>query len=296
MQPAELQFAQRLASQEKGIRERAVRKLRQYLSVKTQRETGGRGRPAAPHGGRAAGGCGARDPGARPCASAPRAPPPADPARRDDEGLAGAPGGAGSGAAGGGRLTRGRAPAPPPRPEGLRGSTCWRESRGADGRAPAARGAGSRAGAVAAVESERGRREVRGRGSPCSGRASGAVSGCGRRRGGASAPGNGCQKRETEAVGAGSGTSGGGRVNRALWFAPDQCEAVGRLRELWTPRAPWVAGLLRRARTSLGLLTASAAAFGVYGADATGPCAGLLGVVLPGRNRRGAPRREKTPF
>ncbi|XP_047574901.1 ribosomal RNA processing protein 1 homolog B isoform X4 [Lutra lutra] len=41
MQPAELQFAQRLASQEKGIRERAVRKLRQYLSVKTQRETGG---------------------------------------------------------------------------------------------------------------------------------------------------------------------------------------------------------------------------------------------------------------
>ncbi|XP_059248429.1 ribosomal RNA processing protein 1 homolog B isoform X2 [Mustela nigripes] len=38
MQPAELQFAQRLASQEKGIRERAVRKLRQYLSVKTQRE------------------------------------------------------------------------------------------------------------------------------------------------------------------------------------------------------------------------------------------------------------------
>ncbi|XP_059248428.1 ribosomal RNA processing protein 1 homolog B isoform X1 [Mustela nigripes] len=41
MQPAELQFAQRLASQEKGIRERAVRKLRQYLSVKTQREAGG---------------------------------------------------------------------------------------------------------------------------------------------------------------------------------------------------------------------------------------------------------------
>ncbi|XP_045857777.1 ribosomal RNA processing protein 1 homolog B isoform X2 [Meles meles] len=39
MQPAELQFAQRLASQEKGVRERAVRKLRQYLSVKTQRET-----------------------------------------------------------------------------------------------------------------------------------------------------------------------------------------------------------------------------------------------------------------
>lgn len=45
MQPAEIQFAQRLASHEKGIRERAVRKLRQYISVKTQRETGGR--PAA---------------------------------------------------------------------------------------------------------------------------------------------------------------------------------------------------------------------------------------------------------
>ncbi|XP_062060604.1 ribosomal RNA processing protein 1 homolog B [Lepus europaeus] len=41
MQPAEIQFAQRLASHEKGIRERAVKKLRQYLSVKTQREAGG---------------------------------------------------------------------------------------------------------------------------------------------------------------------------------------------------------------------------------------------------------------
>ncbi|KAK2502049.1 hypothetical protein MC885_001771 [Smutsia gigantea] len=41
MQPAELQFAQRLASHEKGIRDRAVRKLREYISVKTQRETGG---------------------------------------------------------------------------------------------------------------------------------------------------------------------------------------------------------------------------------------------------------------
>ncbi|XP_046504137.1 ribosomal RNA processing protein 1 homolog B-like [Equus quagga] len=41
MQPAEIQFAQRLASHEKGIRDRAVKKLRQYLSVKTQRETGG---------------------------------------------------------------------------------------------------------------------------------------------------------------------------------------------------------------------------------------------------------------
>ncbi|XP_037686826.1 ribosomal RNA processing protein 1 homolog B [Choloepus didactylus] len=41
MQPAEIQFAQRLASNEKWIRERAVKKLRQYISVKTQRETGG---------------------------------------------------------------------------------------------------------------------------------------------------------------------------------------------------------------------------------------------------------------
>ncbi|XP_055975202.1 ribosomal RNA processing protein 1 homolog B [Sorex fumeus] len=41
MQPAELQFAQRLASHEKGIRDRAARRLRQYLSAKTQRETGG---------------------------------------------------------------------------------------------------------------------------------------------------------------------------------------------------------------------------------------------------------------
>lgn len=44
VQPAEIQFAQRLASSEKGVRDRAVRKLRQYLSVKTQRETGGRPR------------------------------------------------------------------------------------------------------------------------------------------------------------------------------------------------------------------------------------------------------------
>ncbi|XP_048202119.1 ribosomal RNA processing protein 1 homolog B isoform X2 [Perognathus longimembris pacificus] len=41
MQSAEIQFAQRLASGEKGVRDRAVKKLRQYLSVKTQRETGG---------------------------------------------------------------------------------------------------------------------------------------------------------------------------------------------------------------------------------------------------------------
>lgn len=42
MQPAELQFAQRLASHEKGVRERAARRLRQYISAKTQREAGGR--------------------------------------------------------------------------------------------------------------------------------------------------------------------------------------------------------------------------------------------------------------
>lgn len=47
MQPAEIQFAQRLASHEKDIRDRAVKKLRQYLSVKTQKETGGRRRSAA---------------------------------------------------------------------------------------------------------------------------------------------------------------------------------------------------------------------------------------------------------
>ncbi|XP_049641379.1 ribosomal RNA processing protein 1 homolog B [Suncus etruscus] len=41
MQPAELQFAQRLASHEKGVRERAARRLRQYISAKTQREAGG---------------------------------------------------------------------------------------------------------------------------------------------------------------------------------------------------------------------------------------------------------------
>ncbi|XP_045140553.1 ribosomal RNA processing protein 1 homolog B [Echinops telfairi] len=41
MQPAEIQFAQRLASNEKSIRDRAVKKLRQYISVKTQGEAGG---------------------------------------------------------------------------------------------------------------------------------------------------------------------------------------------------------------------------------------------------------------
>ncbi|XP_044526181.1 ribosomal RNA processing protein 1 homolog B isoform X1 [Gracilinanus agilis] len=41
MQPAEIQFAQRLASNEKLIRDRAAKKLRQYISVKTQRVTGG---------------------------------------------------------------------------------------------------------------------------------------------------------------------------------------------------------------------------------------------------------------
>lgn len=51
MQPAEIQFAQRLASHEKGIRDRAVKKLRQYISVKTQRETGGRPAVRRAHGG-----------------------------------------------------------------------------------------------------------------------------------------------------------------------------------------------------------------------------------------------------
>ncbi|XP_027699448.1 ribosomal RNA processing protein 1 homolog B isoform X2 [Vombatus ursinus] len=41
MQPAEIQFAQRLASNEKLVRDRAAKKLRQYISVKTQRVTGG---------------------------------------------------------------------------------------------------------------------------------------------------------------------------------------------------------------------------------------------------------------
>lgn len=40
MQSTEFQFAQRLASSEKGVRDRAVRKLRQYLSARTQSDTG----------------------------------------------------------------------------------------------------------------------------------------------------------------------------------------------------------------------------------------------------------------
>ncbi|CAO2608573.1 Ribosomal RNA processing protein 1 homolog B [Lemmus lemmus] len=40
MQSGELQFAQRLASSEKAVRDRAVRKLRQYLSARTQSDTG----------------------------------------------------------------------------------------------------------------------------------------------------------------------------------------------------------------------------------------------------------------
>ncbi|XP_037380773.1 ribosomal RNA processing protein 1 homolog B [Talpa occidentalis] len=41
MHPPELQFAQRLASRERGVRERAARRLRQYISAKTRREAGG---------------------------------------------------------------------------------------------------------------------------------------------------------------------------------------------------------------------------------------------------------------
>lgn len=83
MQPAEIQFAQRLASHEKGIRDRAVKKLRQYISVKTQRETGGR--PAVRRAawlpgrrrGRGPGRAPARAPAACFCAFAPREPLPA---------------------------------------------------------------------------------------------------------------------------------------------------------------------------------------------------------------------------
>ncbi|XP_016050315.1 ribosomal RNA processing protein 1 homolog B [Erinaceus europaeus] len=39
--PAEVRFAQRLASHERGVRERAVRKLRQFVSLRTQRDAGG---------------------------------------------------------------------------------------------------------------------------------------------------------------------------------------------------------------------------------------------------------------
>lgn len=45
-QPPEIQFAQRLAANEKRIRDRAVKKLRGYISVRTQRPTG-RARPGA---------------------------------------------------------------------------------------------------------------------------------------------------------------------------------------------------------------------------------------------------------
>lgn len=40
VQSSEFQFAQRLASSEKDIRDRAARKLRQYLSARTQSDTG----------------------------------------------------------------------------------------------------------------------------------------------------------------------------------------------------------------------------------------------------------------
>lgn len=40
MQSAEFLFAKRLASSEKGVRDRAVKKLRQYLSARTQSNTG----------------------------------------------------------------------------------------------------------------------------------------------------------------------------------------------------------------------------------------------------------------
>lgn len=40
VQPPEVQFAQRLAANEKRIRDRALKKLRGYLSVRTQRPAG----------------------------------------------------------------------------------------------------------------------------------------------------------------------------------------------------------------------------------------------------------------
>lgn len=40
VQPPEVQFAQRLAANEKRIRDRALKKLRAYISVRTQRPAG----------------------------------------------------------------------------------------------------------------------------------------------------------------------------------------------------------------------------------------------------------------
>uniref|UniRef100_A0A8B9RYH2 Uncharacterized protein n=1 Tax=Accipiter nisus TaxID=211598 RepID=A0A8B9RYH2_9AVES len=52
VQPPEIQFAQRLAANEKRIRDRALKKLRGYIGVRTQRPAGrarrGGGGPAWP--------------------------------------------------------------------------------------------------------------------------------------------------------------------------------------------------------------------------------------------------------
>lgn len=40
LQPPEIQFAQRLAANEKRIRDRALKKLRGYIGVRTQRPAG----------------------------------------------------------------------------------------------------------------------------------------------------------------------------------------------------------------------------------------------------------------
>lgn len=48
VQPPEVQFAQRLAANEKRIRDRALKKLRGYIGVRTQRPAGtDRGGPGA---------------------------------------------------------------------------------------------------------------------------------------------------------------------------------------------------------------------------------------------------------
>ncbi|RXM93268.1 Ribosomal RNA processing protein 1-like B [Acipenser ruthenus] len=41
LQSPEIQFAQRLASNEKPVRTRAIKKLRKYLSIRSQKPTGG---------------------------------------------------------------------------------------------------------------------------------------------------------------------------------------------------------------------------------------------------------------
>lgn len=59
VQPPEVQFAQRLAANEKRIRDRALKKLRGYIGVRTQRPGGtDRGGPVRGPGGRTGTGLG----------------------------------------------------------------------------------------------------------------------------------------------------------------------------------------------------------------------------------------------